>query len=149
MALFISQVSFQDQGRRYGVHHLFPLFGVLAAAHQDLVGVDGGAALVPEDDRQGSGVLQQDLHGLGFFRTGPPGAVHIDGVAQHQLLYTVLFRQCGDLLRYHFRAVGVDGGGEAGQKTGGVGDGDAGVGVAVVDGHDTHKASSLPLFLCV
>ena len=42
------------------------------------------------------------------------------------------------LFRLHLRLPAVDDGGISGQQAGGVGDGDAGVGVAVVDGHDAH-----------
>ena len=57
LALFIGEVSLQDQRGGHGVHHLFPLFGVLAALVEDVVGVDGGAALVPEDDGEARGLL--------------------------------------------------------------------------------------------
>ena len=147
MALFKGEIALQNQCGRHGVHHLLPLFGVFAAVQQNLVGVNGGAALVPKGDGQGGGFFQQGLHGLSLFRPGAPGAVHVDGVAQHQLLHAVLLRQGGDPFRHHFGAVGVDDGGEAGQEAGGVGDGDAGVGVAVVDGHDAHRGVlSFPVF---
>ena len=100
--------------------------------------VDGGAPLVPQDHRQAGGLLQQLPHGLGLFRAGPAGAIHVDGMPQHQPFHPVLLCQKCDLFRHPVRAVGVDDGGEAGQQAGGVGDGDAGVGVAVVDGHDAH-----------
>ena len=102
------------------------------------MGVDGGAPLVPQHHRQAGGLLQQLPHGLRLFRAGAAGAVHVDGMAQHQPLRAVLPGEKRDPLRHDVGAVGVDDGGEAGQEAGGVRDGDTGVGVAVVDGHDAH-----------
>ena len=58
--------------------------------------------------------------------------------AHHQLLHPVLTHQPGKFIQHHLGLAGVDGSGGAGHKTGGVGNGDAGVGVAVVDGHNAH-----------
>ena len=57
--LQIGEIALQDQRRGHGIHHLLPLFGVLAAVEEDLVGVNGGAALVPQHHRQAGGFLQQ------------------------------------------------------------------------------------------
>ena len=70
--------------------------------------------------RQADGLLQQRLHGLGLLGPGAPGSVHVDGVAQHDALRPVLSGQGGNPLRHGLRAVGVDDGGVAGQKAGGV-----------------------------
>ena len=53
------------------------------------MGVDGGAALIPEDHRQGRGLLQQHLHGLCLLGAGSQSAVHIHGMAQDQFLRAV------------------------------------------------------------
>ena len=45
----IGQISLQDQAGRHSVDGVFPLFPVVVALVQDLMGLDGGAALVPED----------------------------------------------------------------------------------------------------
>lgn len=107
------------------------------------MGVDGGAALIPEYHRQPRDLAQHIRHGLRLFRPGTPGSVHVLWVPQYQLFRAVLGGQLGDLLRHCLGAVGVDGGGEARKKTSGVGNGDAGVGVTVVDGHNAHMRSSL------
>ena len=50
-AFFECEIAFQNQGGRNGVNDLFPLFGILAAVEENIVGVNGGSALIPEDDR--------------------------------------------------------------------------------------------------
>ena len=144
LAFLKGQVPLQDQRGRHGVHHLFPLPGVLPALVEDVVGVDGGAPLVPEHDRQPRGLLQQALHGLGLLRPGPQCAVHVHGMAQHQLLRPVFFRQLRHPLGHRLRPVGGDDGGEARKEPCGIRNGDARVGVAIVNGHDTHR-NSFPL----
>ena len=105
------------------------------------MGVDGGAALIPENHRQGRGLLQQHLHGLCLLGARPQSAVHIYGMAQDQFLRAVFLGQGRHLLHHHLLAAAVDDGGEPGQQAGGVGNGDAGVGVAVVDCHNAHSVT--------
>ena len=102
------------------------------------MGVDGGAALVPEDDLQPGRLPQQRAEGGAFLGPGPLGAVHVPGVAQHQQLYAVLGDEPLYAGEHLLLPAGVDGVGVARQRFGVVGNGDAGVGVAVVDGHDLH-----------
>ena len=105
---------------------------------EDIVGVDGGAPLVPKGQRQARQLLQGLAEGGGLLRPGPQGAVHVLGIAQHQLPDPVLGDEGGDLLGHHLRPAAVDDRGKPGQRAGGVGYGNAGVGVAVVYGHDLH-----------
>ena len=53
------------------------------------MGVDGGAAFIPEDHRQGRGFLQQRFHGFCLLGAGSQSAIHVHGMAQDQFLRTV------------------------------------------------------------
>ena len=102
------------------------------------MGVDGGAPLVPKDDLHPGALLQ---HGGQIpVEIGLPavGAVHVFGEAQYHLVRAVYFDQLDQLVHHHLLPPAVDGGGGPHQKAGGVGQGHAGVGVAVVDGHNAH-----------
>ena len=90
MAFLKGEIPLQDQRGRHSVHYLLPLFGVLAAVEEDVVGVDGGAALIPEDDLQPGRLPQQRAEGGAFLGPGPLGAIHVPRVAQHQQLYAAL-----------------------------------------------------------
>ena len=103
------------------------------------MGFHGAAALVPQNQGQAGGLLENFAKGGAFFRAGAQGAVHILGVAQHQTLHAVLCNEFLNLCDYLLLPAGVDDGGVAGKSFQTVGDGDAGVGVAIVHGHDLHR----------
>ena len=63
-------------------------------------------------------------------------------MAEHQLGDAVLGDEPLDLRRDRLGAVGGDDGGEARERQKRVGDGDAGVRVAVVNGHNFHATTS-------
>ena len=103
------------------------------------MGIHRGAPLVPQGHGEARCLPQCLSKGGGLLGTGTHGAVHVLGIAQHQLRDPVLREQPEDLLYHHLRLAAVDDGGEARQRAGDVGDGDAGVGVAVINGHDLHS----------
>ena len=106
---------------------------------QDGVGLHGAAPFVPQRDVQSRGFPQRVGVGGAFLGAGPQRAVHVLGIAQHQLRHAVLLHQTADFRRHHVGLAAVDDGGEPRQRTGGVGNGHAGVGIAVINGHDLHK----------
>lgn len=103
------------------------------------MGVHGGAALVPEDDLHASDLLK--LGGEGLVQVGPGalGAVHIPGEAHNKLVHLIFLYHTGQLLQHHLGLSAVDGGGGSRQKSRGIGESHAGMGVAVVNGHDPHR----------
>ena len=103
------------------------------------MGVDGGAPLVPEDDLQPRLLPQQLPEGGALLRPGPLAAVHVAGIAQHQQLHVVLRDEPPDARQYLLLLPAVEHLGVPRQRLGIVRNGDAGVGVAVVDGHDFHR----------
>ena len=102
------------------------------------MGLHGAAALIPKHQGKACGLLENFPQDGTFFSPRAQGAVHILGIAQDQTLHAVLGDE-GLNLRYHLLlAAGVYDRGEACQSLQTVGDGDAGVGIAVVDGHNFH-----------
>lgn len=100
------------------------------------MGLHGAAALIPKHKRQARGIPENFPQGGALFRPGTQGAVHILGVAQHQALHPMLGDEGPDLRHNLLLAAGMDDRGEPGQGLQAVGDGDACVGVAIVNGHN-------------
>lgn len=89
------------------------------------MGVNGGAPLVPENDGQGGAAAQKLPPWPRPFPPGGPGCRPYFWGSQNQLLGAVLLRQGEYLVCDNLGTVGVDGGGESGEKAGGIRDGDA------------------------
>ena len=101
---------------------LLPFFGVLSGKGQNLVGVDGGAPLVPEADRQAEGLLQIPGKGLRLLRPGPQGRdISPSGEARPRPCFSAVFL-------YPYKK----------NQAREIGDRRAGVGVPVVNRHDAH-----------
>ena len=111
------------------------------------MGLHGGAPLIPQHRLQAAGLFHLGGKGLVQLRPGALGAVHIPGKPHHQLVHLVFLHQPGQLLRHHIRLTAVDDGGISGQQAGGIGDGNARPGVAVINGHDTQDHHSFFCFL--
>ena len=142
LPLFEGEVALEHQARGYGVHRLFALLRVLAAGHEDIVRVHSRAPLIPKRDGETGRLAQQRREALRLFRPRAARAVHIQRVAEHQLGDAVLGDEPLDLRRDRLGAVGGDDGGEARKRQKRVGNGDAGVRVAVVNGHNFHATTS-------
>ena len=102
-----------------------------------------GPPLVPQGHRQADGLFQAMGKGGVFFRPGAQGAVHVPGVAHHQLLGALPAGQSRQLLQNDLFLAAFDQKGLAGQKAGGIGQGHAGPNVAVINGHHAHGVHSL------
>ena len=102
------------------------------------MGVDGGAPLVPEDDLQPRLLPQHLGEGGALLRPDAHRAVHVPGIAKHQQLHAVLGDEPLHTGEHLLLLPGVDHVGVPRQRLCIVGNGDTGVGVAVVDSHDLH-----------
>ena len=103
------------------------------------MGLHGAAPFIPQYQGQGGGRLQDFTQRGTFLRPGTQGAVHIFGIAQHQTLHAVFGDELLNLSHHLILPAAVYHGGEAGQGLHAVGDGDTGMGVAIVNGHDFHR----------
>ena len=137
----IGQISLQDQAGRHSVDGVFPLFPVVVALVQDLMGLDGGATFVPEDGLHAGRLLQQGGKLAVEVRARALSPVHIAREAHDQTLRAAFAQQPGDLLRRLFRFPGMDHRRLPGHPAERVGDRDAGARVAIVDGHYFHMVS--------
>ena len=105
------------------------------------MGVDGGAPLVPELHRQSEALPEDVRQGAGLLGALTQGSVHVLGVAQDDLGDGVLLDELPQAVQDHVLPPGVDHSGISGDGAGEVGEGHAGVGVSVVNGHNAHSAS--------
>lgn len=134
------QVALQNQGGGHSVHGVFPLLAVVVVVRKNLMGFDGGPALIPQVNRQAGGRLQLPGKVPVQLRPRPLGAVHIPGEAHDQLLHLVLPGQAANFRHRLLRNPAVDDGGGANQAAQQVRNGDACPGVAIINCHNPFHA---------